>query len=408
MMQLSLSWTCPASMGVRKEEMEMPLSLPADSTVDTLMEAIQTHVDPRRPHRKSVWLGRAGRYCLDEFPPTTPLTSLLGGSGMPCILVKILPLEGKEIDQARATAQQASSGSDTISMLTSHDCKSEVDFSSCLGPDSLFTPPHREYVVAGITDMFTCAVFTAQECNKIIARSEEIGYDELRWNPNYRNNTRLVVRNTAFASRLWKRLQGVFSDVSVKDPGTGRTWRAIGLNENFRFCKYEPGQHFAAHCDGGFQRNEQEVSIYTVNIYLSGNHKGGDTRFYMDTQNRGKVTHRVAPSPGVALCFDHGTKSYRHDGEAVGSGLKYLVRTDVMFTCNSARMPHCEEEKATQSQSKESARLEEATRDVRTKKICHSAEGQRGSTETLHQSADGERGSRDTQTTLFSRPWWWP
>lgn len=43
----------------------------------------------------------------------------------------------------------------------------------------------------------------------------------------------------------------------------------IGLNERFRFYRYEPNDYFAPHYDGCFARNHREQSHYTFIVRLS-------------------------------------------------------------------------------------------------------------------------------------------
>jgi predicted 2-oxoglutarate/Fe(II)-dependent dioxygenase YbiX len=97
--------------------------------------------------------------------------------------------------------------------------------------------------------------------------------------------------------------------------------RAVGLNERFRCYRYEPGQRFAPHYDGAFVRDEDERSHLTFMIYLNEGFGGGATAF-LDNE----VT--VVPRTGMALLFQH---FQLHEGCAVTSGVKYVLRTDVMF-----------------------------------------------------------------------------
>lgn len=93
---------------------------------------------------------------------------------------------------------------------------------------------------------------------------------------------------------------------------------AIGLNEQFRFYKYESDQRFKRHIDGRFQRNELEESRITFMIYLNEDFEGGETAF-------DEVT--IHPKTGMALCFIHEQK---HEGCPVPAGIKYVLRSDVM------------------------------------------------------------------------------
>lgn len=56
---------------------------------------------------------------------------------------------------------------------------------------------------------------------------------------------------------------------------------------------------------------------------------GGATLFYSD---RGKLVASVAPAPGLALLHLHGEdRCLEHEAEEVRHGVKYVLRSDVVF-----------------------------------------------------------------------------
>lgn len=55
---------------------------------------------------------------------------------------------------------------------------------------------------------------------------------------------------------------------------------------------------------------------------------GGETIFYNDS---GARMHAVAPRAGMALLHLHGDDCLEHEGAAVRSGVKYVLRSDVVF-----------------------------------------------------------------------------
>merc|ERR1719389_1337633 len=72
------------------------------------------------------------------------------------------------------------------------------------------------------------------------------------------------------------------------------------------------------------------MSMLTVNIYMNGGFEGGSTRFYFEGDK--KASFAVTPSPGLCLLFRQPPgEAYYHDGEMLGSGVKYLFRSDVMY-----------------------------------------------------------------------------
>eukprot|EP01062_Namystynia_karyoxenos_P054596 TRINITY_DN4503_c0_g1_i1.p2 TRINITY_DN4503_c0_g1~~TRINITY_DN4503_c0_g1_i1.p2 ORF type:complete len:279 (+),score=88.96 TRINITY_DN4503_c0_g1_i1:84-839(+) len=174
-------------------------------------------------------------------------------------------------------------------------------------------------------------LFSAAEVQRLVEASEGFGYGTTHYPPQYRGNLRLISMDRGLAEALWARVR---PHVPQELQMEGRTWDPVGLNECWRLAKYSPGDQFDKHCDTSFWREgpggAEEQSMYTVNVYLSGGHDGGCTRFYESRE--GDVTVAVPPEPGVAVLFRQPPgANYLHDGEQLRSGIKYLLRTDVMY-----------------------------------------------------------------------------
>lgn len=100
-----------------------------------------------------------------------------------------------------------------------------------------------------------------QECRAYIAKSEALGFTPAPLTtrsgpvmaPEVRNNTRVMVDDQALAQSLWKRL-GPWLPERLVD-WHDHTCEAVGLNERFRFFRYDPQQRFARHYDGTYQRD---------------------------------------------------------------------------------------------------------------------------------------------------------
>jgi prolyl 4-hydroxylase len=160
----------------------------------------------------------------------------------------------------------------------------------------------------------------AAECAELIRHSERAGYepatvttaDGTRLVDSIRNNARVIEDDFPRAVLLWSRVRAHIP------PFLGPR-QAIGVNERFRFYRYDPGERFAGHIDAPFRRENGETSLLTFMIYLNGDFAGGETAL------RETV---VAPEPGMALLFRH---DLFHEGRAVTKGRKYVLRTDVMF-----------------------------------------------------------------------------
>jgi hypothetical protein len=163
-------------------------------------------------------------------------------------------------------------------------------------------------------------LLTEQECQDLIAFTEGIGYKAapittsrgfvLR--PDIRNNTRVILDDVPRAEALWERVRA-----DVPQILDGR--RAVGLNERFRFYRYDPGQRFAPHLDGSYRRDNGEQSLLTLMVYLNGGFSGGETNF---------ADAWVEPATGLGLVFEHWLL---HEGAEVTRGRKYVLRSDVMY-----------------------------------------------------------------------------
>ncbi|XZG71426.1 prolyl hydroxylase family protein [Chitinibacteraceae bacterium HSL-7] len=162
---------------------------------------------------------------------------------------------------------------------------------------------------------------TPDECIQHIQASEGMGYAEAmittaagpELHKDVRNNDRIIYDDHDLAARLFERAKPHL-------PPRMENRSVSGLNERFRFYRYQDQQYFKFHVDGSFRRNENEASCLSFLIYLNDGFSGGETDFIWD---------RVRPQTGSALVFPHRLK---HQGMAVTSGIKYVLRTDVMYS----------------------------------------------------------------------------
>jgi prolyl 4-hydroxylase len=165
-------------------------------------------------------------------------------------------------------------------------------------------------------------VLSSSECDATIARIEALGptaapvstgrgFEML---PDVRNNTRVMFDDIPLAAELFARVQPHL-------PAELAGMRAVGANERFRCYKYDPGQRFAPHYDGAFIRDATERSLLTLIVYLNDDYEGGSTAFH-------DFDVRVRPRRGTALLFQH---LLLHEGCTVTSGIKYAMRSDVMY-----------------------------------------------------------------------------
>lgn len=174
--------------------------------------------------------------------------------------------------------------------------------------------------------IFTIAEFlTPQECAAFIARSEGMGYSEAAIRTDdgdslfkdARNNDRIVFDDPALAEQLFVKARALL-------PPALDGWTLSGFNERLRYYRYDKDQKFVWHLDGTVRPNDRLESFLTFMVYLNDDFEGGSTDFGWES---------VRPVQGMALAFPH---RLRHQGASVASGVKYVLRTDVMYAQQGA------------------------------------------------------------------------
>jgi len=202
-------------------------------------------------------------------------------------------------------------------------------------------------------------VLAPEECAALVAQCEGAGFDDaLVTGPmgvqvlrqDIRHCGRRIVDDVEMAkllfARILKAVRGTPHEEKLRhapwitgnDDG-GDEIAAVGLNERLRFLKYGPGHFFAPHQDLRFVRGPEagkragETSHITVQLYLNDRFRGGATRFLSDPSGARHLD--VKPKVGSVLIFDH---DILHEGSKVTGGIKYSMRSDIMFT--PQRAPH--------------------------------------------------------------------
>lgn len=190
----------------------------------------------------------------------------------------------------------------------------------------------RKVLLAERDDLFVVHDFLApEECDYYVTLSESAGFGDAPistmsgpvMRKDMRNNDRVMIDDPRIAATIWERLR-------LFMPERVQFWLPVGLNERWRFYRYDPGQQFAWHFDGAYERSPLERSAFTFMIYLNGGVAGGATEFNLKSRGATESDDpivRVRPEAGKALVFPH--RIY-HRGAPVAAGRKYAMRTDVM------------------------------------------------------------------------------
>lgn len=163
-------------------------------------------------------------------------------------------------------------------------------------------------------------MLSPKDCRQLIELAETKGFSaaQIRTDagtkpmPTVRNNDRAMLESPDWVAQLATDL--LLSELPILD---GQ--RPIGLPKDLRFYRYDPGQRFKMHKDGPW-KEAGYTSKLTFLVYLNDDFTGGGTDFR---------DFRVQPETGDALLFVHDTW---HEGEAVTSGRKYVLRSDVLYT----------------------------------------------------------------------------
>ncbi|KGG92801.1 prolyl hydroxylase family protein, partial [Comamonas thiooxydans] len=157
------------------------------------------------------------------------------------------------------------------------------------------------------------------KCSELIALSEARVFSaaEVRTSegqkpmPNVRNNDRTTLEDPVWVNFLWRRFaSAALPQIENELP--------VGLPKDLRFYKYTQGQRFKMHKDGPW-KEDGLTSHLTFLVYLNDGFSGGETDFR---------DFKISPKAGDALLFIHDTW---HEGAAVTSGVKYVLRSDVMY-----------------------------------------------------------------------------
>ncbi len=165
---------------------------------------------------------------------------------------------------------------------------------------------------------------SAEECRELIRAGESAGFDDAPittsrgfvMRKDIRNNTRVIRDDPE-----WAAMYAAKAIPWLVPAWQGR--RVLGLNERFRFYRYQPGQRFARHYDGRYERDNGEQSEFSFLIYLNDDFEGGETVFSEPERIE------VRPRTGSVLVFQH---HLLHEGAVVTRGVKYVLRTDVMYS----------------------------------------------------------------------------
>jgi len=208
-------------------------------------------------------------------------------------------------------------------------------------------------------------VLSPNECKYYIDTMEEKGMIPAQSQTSYRNNDRVVINSKEVADLIWERISPYIQPIEITPTerhkvesgyGIEGIWKPKGLNTIWRLAKYNTGGHFAPHYDGNIVLSSQLRSMKTFMLYLNGGFEGGTTNFVDENQRLYKdpetgrytaeeknILLRIKPEPGMAIIFNH---AILHEGEQVKTGIKYIMRSDILFSKETVNLEDPKEKQA--------------------------------------------------------------
>lgn len=222
--------------------------------------------------------------------------------------------------------------------------------------DSYSETPHRRQVSEVPASFQIEKLFSPDECQRMITLSEHLGYTKdaaVSLPHKIRHNESVVwVIDEHTHDIIWQRCSALIQGA----PHLFEKKRPVAINKRFRFYRYSEGDYFRPHTDGAWPGSAiideklitnaypDRYSQMTFLIFLNEEFEGGETAFYVDKNNPQrpakktedvKMTALRTPRGGV-LCFPHGDHPQHclHGSREVRSGIKYIIRTDLLFSRN--------------------------------------------------------------------------
>lgn len=167
------------------------------------------------------------------------------------------------------------------------------------------------------------------ECSAIVEQIESMGFDNQFSGDGRLLRSRAQFEHFQLSLHLWTRLKPslprlteIYGETFKPEPAPKRALESyvpVQLNERFRCYRYGSDEEFRRHQDFAHEYSDSKRTFLTVLVYLNAGYAGGETLF----------EHvRVCPKLGMLAFFPH---ELEHEGCKVLSGMKYTLRTDVVY-----------------------------------------------------------------------------
>lgn len=189
--------------------------------------------------------------------------------------------------------------------------------------------------VSGFTRILP-GILAPSECAALIEQAEDAGFNKAslytdgggrEHYSDIRKSKRTMLDSRPFVDELWKRIEHVVPKTWKGKPLHVSEGAASPLNERLRILKYDsPGDEFRPHADGQYASPDGGISQITILMYLNTDYTGAYTNFLADDFN---TWIPVIPTIGGITLQD---QRLVHCVPPLESGIKYVVRTEVMYS----------------------------------------------------------------------------
>ena len=212
--------------------------------------------------------------------------------------------------------------------------------------------PQHVYVSRNFLSPSECQLWIdAVEHNNVGGGFESVCHAATRYIAQ-RECGRIQMDDAHVADALYERMRPIVMQVAdrVGVTHSDSSYGPVALNDNIRLYKYQKGMSFGRHFDGSDcvpSLGDTAHTEITVLIYLS-DCRGGATRFYPPSSSaagntkkktkkqkkegsEGKDDVAFVPEQGAVLLHVHGDRCLEHEADPVLNGIKYVLRTDVVY-----------------------------------------------------------------------------
>lgn len=194
---------------------------------------------------------------------------------------------------------------------------------------------------------------TAEECKHIITnidsklsndKNKKNNQKENRIDNNCRRCDRVIENDTKLATTIFNKIKDKLPDFYTDE--YQERWYPIGCNPQFRFVRYNTGDHFEWHHDGYISTGPSTQTRASLTTYLNTVpiQNGGHTLIKLkDDKNKTDKIIKVQAKGGNAFIIDI-TDGPIHAGEKLIDPSnknikqkKYIMRTDIMCELRDSR-----------------------------------------------------------------------